>query len=167
MRRPSCVFSLVMVRPCFFLRVPDMAPRTLCVCQCSTLLICSTVAPSGRRNIVSSCSSFDFALRAWGFGWTVLVAADGALAAVFFPLVIVAPWIASTGGIAGALAFAPSAHEPPVEKRIIPLLCSQPHSHSMAANFSDEMVQAMSSQRHIDKLVAPTTIAYGSLETPE
>jgi arylformamidase len=29
------------------------------------------------------------------------------------------------------------------------------------------MVQAMSSQRHIDKLVTPLAIAYGSLETPE
>jgi arylformamidase len=34
-------------------------------------------------------------------------------------------------------------------------------------NFTGEMVEAMSSQRHIDKLVAPVTIAYGSFETPE
>jgi arylformamidase len=33
--------------------------------------------------------------------------------------------------------------------------------------FTDAMAEAMSSQRHIGKLVAPVTIAYGSLETPE
>src|SRR5271170_7378034 len=46
-----------MVRPCFFFRAPDIAPRTLCVCQSSDLLICSTVAPSGRRSIASSWAS--------------------------------------------------------------------------------------------------------------
>ena len=51
------VFSLAMVRPCFFFRAPDIAPRTLCVCQSSDLLICSTVAPSGRRSIASSWAS--------------------------------------------------------------------------------------------------------------
>lgn len=34
-------------------------------------------------------------------------------------------------------------------------------------NFTDAMVDAMSSQRHISKIVAPVMVAYGSLETPE
>jgi len=34
-------------------------------------------------------------------------------------------------------------------------------------NFTDAMVESMSSQRHIDKIVAPITAAYGSLETPD
>jgi arylformamidase len=34
-------------------------------------------------------------------------------------------------------------------------------------NFTDAMVDAMSSQRHIGKLVAPVTVAYGTLETPD
>jgi arylformamidase len=33
--------------------------------------------------------------------------------------------------------------------------------------FTDAMADAMSSQRHIDKLYAPVTVAYGSLETPD
>jgi len=33
--------------------------------------------------------------------------------------------------------------------------------------FTDAMADAMSSQRHIDKLNAPVTVAYGSLETPD
>jgi arylformamidase len=34
-------------------------------------------------------------------------------------------------------------------------------------NFTDATADAMSSQRHVDKLKAPVTIAYGSLETPD
>jgi arylformamidase len=34
-------------------------------------------------------------------------------------------------------------------------------------NFTDAMVESMSAQRHIDKIVAPITVAYGSLETPD
>jgi arylformamidase len=34
-------------------------------------------------------------------------------------------------------------------------------------NFTDAMVDAMSSQRHIDKLNAPIVVSYGSLETPD
>ena len=34
-------------------------------------------------------------------------------------------------------------------------------------NFTDAMVDAMSSQRHIDKLNAPVIVTYGSFETPE
>jgi arylformamidase len=33
--------------------------------------------------------------------------------------------------------------------------------------FTDEMEQALSSQRHLDKLNAPVIVAYGTLETPE
>jgi len=33
--------------------------------------------------------------------------------------------------------------------------------------FTDAMVESMSSQRHINKVVAPVTVAYGSLETPD
>lgn len=34
-------------------------------------------------------------------------------------------------------------------------------------NFTDAMVDAMSSQRHIGKLNAPVVVTYGSFETPE
>ena len=33
--------------------------------------------------------------------------------------------------------------------------------------FTDEMEQALSPQRHLDKLVAPVVVAYGTFETPE
>jgi arylformamidase len=38
---------------------------------------------------------------------------------------------------------------------------------SSYVKFSDEMEQAMSSQRHLDKLVAPVILTYGTNETPE
>jgi arylformamidase len=34
-------------------------------------------------------------------------------------------------------------------------------------NFSDATVESMSSSRHIDRIAAPVTVAYGSLETPD
>jgi len=34
-------------------------------------------------------------------------------------------------------------------------------------NFTDSMADAMSAQRHIDKLHAPITVRYGTLETPD
>jgi arylformamidase len=34
-------------------------------------------------------------------------------------------------------------------------------------NFTDAMTDAMSSQRHLDKLTAPVVVTYGSFETPE
>jgi arylformamidase len=34
-------------------------------------------------------------------------------------------------------------------------------------NFTDAMEDAMSPQRHIDKLTAPVTVSYGTFETPE
>jgi arylformamidase len=38
---------------------------------------------------------------------------------------------------------------------------------SKYVNFTDEIEQALSSQRHIDRLTAPIIVAYGSQETPE
>ena len=38
---------------------------------------------------------------------------------------------------------------------------------SQYVNFTDEIEQALSSQRHLDKLNAPIIVAYGSQETPE
>ena len=40
-------------------------------------------------------------------------------------------------------------------------------ARSSYVKFTDEMEQALSSQRHLDKLNAPVIVAYGSLETPE
>jgi arylformamidase len=38
---------------------------------------------------------------------------------------------------------------------------------STYVNFTDEVEQALSSQRHLDKLAAPVTLVYGTEETPE
>lgn len=38
---------------------------------------------------------------------------------------------------------------------------------STYVNFTDEMEESLSSQRHIDKLACPVILAYGTLETPE
>jgi arylformamidase len=38
---------------------------------------------------------------------------------------------------------------------------------SQYVNFTDEIEQALSSQRHLDKLTAPIIVAYGTCETPE
>ena len=38
---------------------------------------------------------------------------------------------------------------------------------SSYVKFTDEMEQAMSSQRHLDKLRAPMIVTYGTNETPE
>jgi arylformamidase len=40
-------------------------------------------------------------------------------------------------------------------------------SRSSYVAFTDEMEQALSPQRHLDKLVAPLVVAHGTLETPE
>ena len=40
-------------------------------------------------------------------------------------------------------------------------------ARSNYVKFTDEMEQALSSQRHLDKLNAPVIVAYGTLETPE
>ena len=40
-------------------------------------------------------------------------------------------------------------------------------ARSSYVKFTDEIEQALSSQRHLDKLNAPVIVAYGSLETPE
>jgi arylformamidase len=34
-------------------------------------------------------------------------------------------------------------------------------------DFTDAVVASMSSARHVDRIVAPVTVAYGSLETPD
>jgi arylformamidase len=38
---------------------------------------------------------------------------------------------------------------------------------SLYVNFTDEMVQALSAQRHLDQLATPLVLLYGSYETPE
>ncbi len=40
-------------------------------------------------------------------------------------------------------------------------------ARSSYVKFTDEIEQALSSQRHLDKLSAPVIVAYGTLETPE
>ena len=40
-------------------------------------------------------------------------------------------------------------------------------SRSTYLNFTDDLEQALSAQRHLDKLNAPIIVAYGALETPE
>jgi len=40
-------------------------------------------------------------------------------------------------------------------------------ARSKYVSFTDDSVQAFSSQRHIDKLNCPVTIVYGTFETPE
>jgi len=40
-------------------------------------------------------------------------------------------------------------------------------ARSAYVKFTDEMEQALSSQRHLDKLAAPLIVAHGTLETPE
>src|SRR5262245_66538695 len=40
-------------------------------------------------------------------------------------------------------------------------------ARSRYVKFTDEMEQALSPERHLDKLNAPIIVAYGALETPE
>ena len=40
-------------------------------------------------------------------------------------------------------------------------------ARSRYVKFTDEMEQALSSQRHLDKLNCPLIVSYGTLETPE
>ena len=40
-------------------------------------------------------------------------------------------------------------------------------ARSTYVTFTDEMEQALSPQRHLDRLTAPVIVAYGTLETPE
>jgi len=40
-------------------------------------------------------------------------------------------------------------------------------ARSKYVNFTDKMEQALSPQRHLDRLTAPVLVAYGTLETPE
>src|SRR4030088_868619 len=96
-----------MVKPCFFFRAPDIAPRTLCVCQSSDLLICSTVAPSGRRSMASSWASLVLGLAA---GLRVLVPLVDTAVETFFFLVMDSFALQGAGVFAGAHAFASGAH---------------------------------------------------------
>ena len=50
MRCPSSALSLVIVSPCFFFSVPDMAPRTLWACQPIVAPIWVTVFAAGTGN---------------------------------------------------------------------------------------------------------------------
>src|SRR5262245_31034769 len=121
-----------MTRPCFFFRVPDMAPRTLCVCQCRALLICSTVAPSDRRSMASSCSSLVLVLR--GGCFERLAGARSVFVAALFPLVIIIPLHCIRRYRCRRPCIRSRCPEPPVERRIMPLRCSLQESHSMAAS---------------------------------
>jgi arylformamidase len=40
-------------------------------------------------------------------------------------------------------------------------------ARSAYVRFTDEMVERLSPQRHLDRLTTPVIVAYGSLETPE
>src|SRR5882757_10580654 len=86
-----------MARPCFFFRAPDIAPRTLCVCQSSDLLICSTVAPSGRRSMASSWASLVLDLDAACL--RVFVAVVGASVETFFFLLIMDSFALHLAGV--------------------------------------------------------------------
>src|SRR6266849_849995 len=89
-----------MVRPCFFFRAPDIAPRTLCICQSSDLLICSTVAPSGRRSMASSWASLVLDLD--GACLLVLALLIAGPAETFFLLIMDSFALHLAGVVAGA-----------------------------------------------------------------
>src|ERR1700704_1758716 len=86
-----------MVRPCFFFRAPDIAPRTLCGCQFNALVSWVMVAPSDRRSIASIKPSLEVGLGLGAGsalrGFAVLAAVF--FSAVFFCLVVVGPCAAS------------------------------------------------------------------------
>src|SRR5476651_1851273 len=110
-----------MARPCFFFRAPDIAPRTLCVCQSSDLLICSTVAPSGRRSMASSWASLVLGLSAACLRVFALVIA----AETFFFLLIMDSFALHLAGVvAGAPCIRFRCLHVQVEVRIMPLLSS-------------------------------------------
>src|SRR5712664_3717712 len=92
-----------MIRPCFFFRAPDIAPRTLCVCQSSDLLICSTVAPAGRRSMASSWASLVLGLDAACL--RVLALVTGASVDTFFFFLLIMDSFALH--LAGVVADAP------------------------------------------------------------
>src|SRR5260370_23874404 len=120
-----------MVRPCFFFRAPDIAPRTLWVCQSSNLLICSMVAPSGRRSMASSLASLVLGLDAACL--RVLALVTGASVEMFFFLLIMDSFALHPAGV---VASAPCIRfwcpHVQVEAQIMPLLSLPPASHSMA-----------------------------------
>src|ERR1700684_1490326 len=49
--RTAPVFSDVTLSPCFFLIIPEIAPRTECACQFVALERSPMLAPFGRRSI--------------------------------------------------------------------------------------------------------------------
>src|SRR5258708_27423558 len=106
-----------MVRPCFFFRAPDIAPRTLCICQSSDLLICSTVAPSGRRSIASSRASLVLDLDTPCLPVLALVAAG-----VFFRLLMMDSFALHLAGVvAGSQCIRFRRPQAQVEAQIMPL----------------------------------------------
>src|SRR5258708_26427622 len=123
-----------MVRPCFFFRAPDMAPRTLCVCQSSDLLICSTVAPSGRRSMASSWASLVLGLDAGCL--RVFVPVAGAPVETFFLLIMDSFALHLARVLSGAPSIRFRCPCIQVEGQIMPLLSSLPTSHSMAGKRS-------------------------------
>src|SRR6266446_4569661 len=112
-----------MVRPCFFFRAPDIAPRTLCVCQSSDLLICSTVTPSGRRSMASSWASLVLGLDAACL--RVFVPVAGASVETFFLLIMDSFTLHPAGVFAGATCIRLRCPHIQVEAQIMPLLCSR------------------------------------------
>src|SRR5260370_33376527 len=123
-----------MVMPCFFFRAPDIAPRTLCACQSSDLLICSTVAPSGRRNMASSWASLVLGLGLDAACLRVLALVTGASVETFFFLLIMASFALHPAGVvAGTPCIRFRCPQDQVEAQIIALLSSRPASHFMAS----------------------------------
>src|SRR5258708_3383438 len=111
-RRPSSDFSLVIVRPCFFLRAPDIAPLTLCACQTNDLLICSMVAPLGRRSIASSWASLVFGLRlCCSLRTEPALAVSAVFAVALFLLVMGGSLRFPRASVPAAHAFASCAHD--------------------------------------------------------
>jgi len=109
-RRPSSVFSLTIVRPCFFFSAPDIAPRTLCACQSRDLLICSMVAPSGRRSSVSSRASLVLGLAAGACLRAVAPALAISAVTLFFLLIMGSSALHLAGIVAGTHALLPVAN---------------------------------------------------------
>src|SRR4030088_408719 len=120
-----------MARPCFFFSAPDIAPRTLCVCQSRDLLICSTVAPSGRRRIASSWASLVLDLDAACLRVFALVV-GAAVETLVFLLIMDSFTLHPAGVVAGAPCIRFRCPHVQVEAQIMPLLSLLPVSHSMA-----------------------------------
>jgi hypothetical protein len=79
------------LRPSFFFRAPEMAPRTVCFCQPVAAATCSTVAPSGR---LSSSISLACLVPARGVGFSVGAALAGLAGLAAFALALRLPGVA-------------------------------------------------------------------------